>query len=132
MDLRLQRMTKLRILVVDDDAVLGLMLGEMLGEMGFDVCGIETTQRGAIAAALRLNPDVMLVDEQLSPGSGAATMAALEVHGKLPHVLMSGARRLAGHDGAPILLKPFSEDSLAAAIASATEAHSPLLERSYE
>jgi DNA-binding response OmpR family regulator len=117
-------MSKLQILIVDDDAVFGFLLGELLEEMGFDVCGIETTQSGAIAAALLLNPDVMIVDENLSPGSGAATMAALEIHGKIPHILMSGAGRVAGQNGAPVLLKPFSEESLAAAIACATEARS--------
>jgi DNA-binding response OmpR family regulator len=118
-------MNKPRVLVVDDDAVLGMLLGEMLGEMGLFVCGIETTQDGAISAALQLKPDLMIVDGQLSPGSGAAVMAAIEIYGKIPHVFMSGERLVADSNGVPILLKPFSEDSLAVAIDCAMNRHSP-------
>jgi CheY-like chemotaxis protein len=118
-------MKKLRILVVDDDAVLGMLLGEMLGEMGLHVCGIETTQIGAISAALHVKPDVMIVDGQLSPGSGAGAMEAIEKHGRVPHVFMSGARLVINPNGVPTLLKPFSEESLAAAIDCAMNSHLP-------
>jgi len=106
----------IRVLVVDDDAVIGMLLAEMLGEMGLDVCGIEMTERGAIDAALRLIPDLIIVDAGLASGSGVAAMAAIERRGRIPHVFMSGARVLADLHGAPMLLKPFSEEALEAAI----------------
>lgn len=108
--------TMIRVLVVDDDAVIGMLLAEMLGEMGLDVCGIEMTERGAIDAALRLIPDLIIVDAGLASGSGVAAMAAIERRGRIPHVFMSGARVLADLHGAPMLLKPFSEEALEAAI----------------
>jgi CheY-like chemotaxis protein len=116
-------MTSLRVLVVDDDAVLCMVLAEMLDEMGLHVCGIETTQSGAIAAALRLKPDLIIVDSALRPGSGAAVMAAIELHGRVAHVFMSGAPLVANPSSAPVLLKPFGEDALLAAIGRATAAH---------
>jgi CheY-like chemotaxis protein len=44
-------MKALRVLVVEDNAIIGMLLGEMLAEMGHDVCGIETTE-----AAVRTTP----------------------------------------------------------------------------
>ncbi len=43
-------MNGLRILVVEDDAVVGMMLAEMLEEMGHDICSIEATEADAVAA----------------------------------------------------------------------------------
>ena len=109
-------MTKMQVLVVDDDAVLGMVLADMLTEMGLCVCGVETTESGAISAALRLKPDLMIIDAELSPGSGIAAMAAIGIQARIPHVFMSGARVAGAPADAVTLLKPFGEDSLASAI----------------
>jgi len=109
-------MTTTQVLVVDDDAMLGLVLADMLTEMGLCVCGVETTESGAISAALRLKPDLMIIDAELSPGSGIAAMAAIGMQGRIPHVFMSGGRVTGAALDAVTLLKPFSEDSLASAI----------------
>ena len=37
-------MRPLRILLVDDDAMIGTLLAELLDEMGHVVCGIEATE----------------------------------------------------------------------------------------
>jgi CheY-like chemotaxis protein len=39
-------MKALRVLVVEDNAIIGMLLAEMLAEMGHDVCGLETTEAG--------------------------------------------------------------------------------------
>ena len=41
-------MTALSILVVEDDAMIGMLLGEMLEEMGYDVCAIAATEEDAV------------------------------------------------------------------------------------
>ena len=50
-----------RVLVVEDDAMIGVLLGEMLEGMGYDVCGIEATEADAVTAAARFRPDLMIV-----------------------------------------------------------------------
>ncbi len=104
------------VLLVEDDTLIGMLLAEMLSQMGLDVCGIEATEAGAINAALRLKPDLMIVDARLASGSGVAAIAAIESHAKVPHIFMSGARMGVDLNGAPMLLKPFDEVALAAAI----------------
>jgi two-component system, response regulator PdtaR len=48
-------MKTLRILVVEDDALFGMLLAELLAMMGHDVCGIEATEADAVAAAVRID-----------------------------------------------------------------------------
>ncbi len=115
----------IQVLVVDDDAVLGMVLADMLTEMGFCVCGVETTQSGAISAALSLRPDLMIIDAELSPGSGIAVMAAIGIQASIPHVFMSGARLSGAPSDAVTLLKPFSETALASAIQKALTGCAP-------
>ena len=46
-------MKTLRILVVEDDPMLGELLAEMLQTMGHEVCGVENTEADAVTAAFR-------------------------------------------------------------------------------
>jgi two-component system, response regulator PdtaR len=43
-------MKTIRILVVEDDPMLGDLLAEMLQTMGHEVCGVETTEADAVTA----------------------------------------------------------------------------------
>jgi DNA-binding response OmpR family regulator len=104
------------ILVVEDDKLIGQLLAAMLEEMDLKVYAIETTQSGAVEAAQRLRPDLMLVDARLGDGSGIAAMAEIERNGPVPHIFMSGERLPAGSRGAPTLMKPFSRQQLSGAI----------------
>ena len=55
-------MKMLRVLVVEDDTITGMLLGELLTSMGHDVCAIESTQANAVTAAARCRPDLMIVE----------------------------------------------------------------------
>jgi two-component system, response regulator PdtaR len=44
-------MKALRALVVEDDAVIGMLLADMLAEMGHDICPIEATEAGGHSEA---------------------------------------------------------------------------------
>ena len=55
-------MKALQILVVEDDALIAMLLEETLAELGHYVCGVEASQSGAVNAALRCRPDLMIVD----------------------------------------------------------------------
>ena len=52
-------MRPLRILLVDDDAMIGTLLAELLDEMGHVVCGIEATEfwRRSGGASRQARPD---------------------------------------------------------------------------
>lgn len=109
-------MTSLRILLVDDDASLGALLAEVLEGMGHIVCGLEATEDGAVLAALATRPDLMIVDQQLRTGSGAAAVVAIARVATIPHILMSGERLPATMGSAPYLQKPFAIRDLVNAI----------------
>jgi CheY-like chemotaxis protein len=41
-------MEALRVLVVEDEMLIGMLLGDTLGAMGYDVCAVEATETGAV------------------------------------------------------------------------------------
>ncbi|BBK34088.1 hypothetical protein STHU_47220 [Allostella humosa] len=111
-------MSGLRILVIEDDAVIGLNLSEMLEGLGHAVCGVEATEAEAVAAAERHRPDLMIVDAWLGDGSGVAAVDRICRAGPIPHIFVSGdvAGVKALRPGAEVVEKPFRESDLTRAI----------------
>ncbi|WP_284945049.1 response regulator [Acidisoma cladoniae] len=106
----------MRILVVEDDLIIGSLISEMLVELGHEVCGLETTEMAAIAAASRDKPQLMIVDRQLREGDGTSTMRAVLRAGPVAYIFMTGERRVADNPDAVMLYKPFREVDLRVAI----------------
>ena len=106
--------TGLSVLVVEDDALLASVLGDVLAGMGHTVCAIEDTQSGAIAAAARCRPDLMIVDARLATGSGVVAVEEIQRVGPVPHLFVSGdiLGILARNPGAVVIQKPFRESDL--------------------
>jgi len=117
-------MSALRILVVEDDAMIGMMLTEMLEEMGHDVCSIEATEAEAISAADRCRPDLMIVDVLLGAGNGVSAVTEILRAGPVPHLFVSGdiSKIQALRPGAVAIQKPYRESDLARAIQLALDA----------
>jgi DNA-binding response OmpR family regulator len=111
-------MKRLRIVVVEDDAMIAFLLGEILSGMGHDVCALEGTEDGAIASALRCKPDLMIVDEHLGGGSGLNVVDAVQADAPVLHFFVTGdARRIRTlRPHAVTVEKPYSEGGLAWAI----------------
>ena len=109
-------MTALRVIVVEDDAVIGMLLAETLAGLGCEVCSIEATEAGAVAAAARCKPDLMIVDMHLASGTGLSAMRAITRAGPVPHVFVTGDGPRAAVPGAVVLSKPFREADLVRAI----------------
>jgi DNA-binding response OmpR family regulator len=111
-------MKTLRVLVAEDDTMIGTLLAEVLTEMGYDVCAIEATEADTVAAAVRCRPDLMIVDAWLADGSGVAAVEAVLRTGFVPHVFVSGDPTRVGEcwPDAVVLQKPFREADLAQAI----------------
>ena len=117
-------MKALRVLVVEDEILIGMLLADALGAMGYEVCAIEATETGAVAAAARCNPDLMIVDARLRDGSGVSAVEEILRTGWVPHVFVSGetSTKQALRPGAIVIQKPFRDMDLNRAIQRALDA----------
>ncbi len=59
--------TRLKIMLVEDDTIIGRYLSEVLEEGGYDVIQCLSNGRDALRAAVPLKPDLVLMDISL-PG----------------------------------------------------------------
>ena len=111
-------MNMLRVLVVEDDAMIAMLLAETLADLGHEVCAIAATEANAVAAAARDRPDLMIVDAGLSEGNGITAVETILLMGFVPHVFATGdpLRVLALRPDAVVLQKPFFEPELVQAI----------------
>jgi CheY-like chemotaxis protein len=106
----------LRILVVEDDAVIASLFEELLAILGHQVCACVGSEDEAVTAAETHEPDIMIVDERLGAGSGVAAMSTILARGHVPHVYVTGngaAVRQVQPD-AVVVTKPFGEAELVA------------------
>jgi DNA-binding response OmpR family regulator len=114
----------LRILVLEDDPTIGMLLAEMLQLLGHVVCAIEATEGDAVTAAAQHRPDLMIVDARLGGGSGVSAVEQILRTGFVPHLFMTGnisrVKALSPH--AVLLQKPFHKDELPPAIQRALDA----------
>lgn len=109
-------MRPLRILLVEDDAVISALLTELLAEYGHQVCGTATTEMAAVAAAAQHAPDLMIVDAHLQAGSGVSAMRTILRHSAMPHIYMTGGSRQSIPADAVVLQKPFGKAGLLSAL----------------
>lgn len=119
-------MKALRVVVVEDDALIGTLLAETLAGMGHDVRAIATTEADAVAAAVRCRPHLMIVDVGLGDGNGLSAVEAILRSGPVPHVFVTGdtSRVQTLRPDAVVVEKPFREADLAQAIRRALGAAS--------
>lgn len=114
----LSTMKALRVLVVEDDALIAMALAELLVCLGHDVCGTAATEDEAVVAAAHYQPDLMVVDAGLGRGSGVSAVEAICRTRPRAHVFISGdAERVRERrPNAVVLRKPFRQAELAKAI----------------
>jgi two-component system, response regulator PdtaR len=108
----------LRVLVVEDNALIGTLYADVLAGMGHSVCAIAGTEAEAVAEAAQCKPDLLIVDAVLTEGSGIAAVDEILRSGFIPHVFISGnaASVRAMRPGAIVLQKPFRNPELSNAI----------------
>jgi two-component system, response regulator PdtaR len=111
-------MKTLRVLLVEDDAMIGMLIADILTDMGHDVCAIEATKRDAVTAAAHHRPDLLIVDGRLSDGTGVSAVEEICRNEYVPHLFISGnistVKTL--RPDAVVLAKPFGESDLMRAI----------------
>lgn len=112
---------KLRILIVEDEALIALELESMLHEQGHEVVDWASDSRRALQSAERLKPDLVMVDLRLNDGlTGLDVVRNVGAMG-LPALIVSSEPRdnlpdLGGALG--FVGKPFDRGSIFEAIAS--------------
>jgi len=119
-------MKALRVLVIEDDALIAMLLAELLAGMGHEVCATAASEAEAVIAATCYLPDLMIVDAGLGQGSGVSAVEEILRAGPLAHVFVSGdaeSVRLRRSD-AIVVRKPFRQAELARAIDLAVAAAS--------
>lgn len=67
-----------RILIVEDDAFLAMLLRDLLYERGYEVIGVAADAKGAVQQAAVGNPDLVLADIHLH-GHVDGIQAAIEI-----------------------------------------------------
>jgi DNA-binding response OmpR family regulator len=116
----------LRIVIVEDEALIAMDLAELLIGMGHDVRAIASTEADAVAAAIRCEPNLMIVDGNLGEGSGVSAMRRILAQGFVSHLYITGDPLQMAElvPDAVIVAKPFNMRGLASGIAKARRAAS--------
>ena len=121
---------KPRILIVEDEAVVGRDINRQLGELGYVSVGICSRGEDAVERAEKLLPDLLLMDIRLA-GEMDGITAAQHIREKLdlPVVFLTAFAELETLNRAKLaeplgyLIKPFDEQSLQAVIVMALFKH---------
>jgi CheY-like chemotaxis protein len=69
-------MTRAKILIVEDEAIVGLDIQTHLIRLGYDVAGICVTGEDALRRVVELKPDLVLMDIMLQGGSSGIDAAS--------------------------------------------------------
>jgi CheY-like chemotaxis protein len=107
-----------RALVVEDEVLVGMLIEEMLHELGYEVAGLSTHLDQAIALARTAAFDVALLDINLNGQQSFPVADAVRARG-LPFLFATGyGSRIVPepYRDAPILQKPFSLEELKGAL----------------
>ncbi len=119
----MEKAESLRILVVEDEALITMMLEDMLAGLGHAVVGPAATLEQAItiASANIEAIDAALLDVNLQ-GASCYPVAELLKERDIPFVFTTGQDEMAweGAPEAPVLAKPYTDDQLAEVLARAT------------
>jgi DNA-binding response OmpR family regulator len=113
----------LRLIVVEDDPLVGPAARAVLERHGFDVAGVATTTDKALRLAARARPDLALVDLRLGRGGdGLSTAHVMKAVYGIPSLLMTGFDVKGAEIGGAamgVLRKPFSPEALVRAVTAA-------------
>lgn len=112
----------MRVLIVEDEPALRMLLAVTLTDEGYDVCTAEDGRR-AIELVEAVQPDAVILDLEMPVMDGRACFRELRSRGFQTPVLIlsgSGAVAAAGELGAQAALsKPFDPDALIHHLSSA-------------
>ena len=119
----------MRVLIVEDESSVSLLLQDMLRELGHTISGIAPSLRTAIAVTAGAPADLAIVDVGLvgDGGDGVDTAVALRERFGIPALLMTGAsfahlgERIGTAQPLGFLKKPYTLADLERALTAASE-----------
>jgi DNA-directed RNA polymerase specialized sigma24 family protein len=124
----LRRQLAARVLIVEDEPIIGLDLTRLARELGHTVVGVAATRSEAVALARDAEPGLVLADVRLADGSSGMDAAADILQSfdipvifitAFPEHLLTGDRP----EPAFLITKPFREDAVQALIGQALFFH---------
>ena len=98
-----------------------MLVEETLKDLGYEVCGIASTEAEAVLQAKKHHPDLMIVDAGLRIGCGVSAVATISKKQRIPYIFITGnAQKVQSLDHDAIILeKPFFMPDLVSAIEQA-------------
>ncbi|MEI6210704.1 MAG: response regulator [bacterium] len=118
-----------KMLIVEDDALVAMVLSRFLTRLGYTVCGPVVSGEEALEMVDREQPDGALMDVHLAGKlNGIQTVQALHAHRALPVLFVSGYPRttllqMGMSSGAVCLLKPVMRAELELALSDLFAQH---------
>ncbi len=112
------RLTGRRVLVVEDEALVAMLVEDALLDAGAAVLGPAATVSEALLLLSKENPDVAVLDLNLA-GETSTPVADVLAQRGVPFVVATGygAEGLPpSHSHVPVLAKPYDPDDLTAAL----------------
>ena len=113
----------LKVMIAEDDLFMADMLGDFLGESGYEVCGIARTVEEAVALGERHKPDLAVLDMRLAEGGRGTDIAARLKRQGGPGILYAtgnigniGELGLTKADGDACLGKPYRPSDIVRAL----------------
>lgn len=115
-----------KILIVEDDMILSMVLERMIGKLGHEVVDKKITGKAAIETAQELQPDLILMDIQLKDDvDGVEAMQEIRKTSSVPVIYITGnsdqynLRRAKQTNFVDYLVKPIQMSDLEKSIAKA-------------
>jgi two-component system, response regulator PdtaR len=120
---------RLRILIIEDESLVGLFLQGLIQDLGHTVSGIAPSLRTALAFAAGAPSDLAIVDVGLAGDGGDGIDAAIALRKRygIPALLMTGfsfaelGDRVSAAEPLGLLTKPCTEAAVADALRVAME-----------
>jgi CheY-like chemotaxis protein len=112
-----------KILIVEDEAMIAIMLEDMLDELGYGVAGIAAKTPQALELIDSTPVDAAILDVNLSGQESYDIAAVLEERG-IPFLFSTGYAALAVEEryrSRPFLQKPFRQEELQKALSKMLE-----------
>lgn len=107
-----------RILIIEDETVLRMMLQRLLTTQGYDILVADRYHSAEEAITTGQTADLVLMDLNLPGGSGFDLIRLIRTHWKVPVIVLSGMKQEASvlralEEGAvDFVQKPFSPQEL--------------------
>jgi DNA-binding response OmpR family regulator len=80
-----------KVVIVEDDQLLGIVLEKMANSLDLDVLEISQTGSGAVASIQKHNPDLIFMDIQLADDiNGIQAMEQIRNHSNAPVIYITG------------------------------------------